>query len=179
MSFGGLLLVGPFARCKFEVNEVIEEVLDVKLVCLNANCKDLGKAVFGNYCAHCGQPARKSQSMNQVKKLIPSVQLHDWEEKLQEAGIRGEPLFEVQQRKERKCFPDWDTKELWFLPNQRRNAPREFILTSDELATVDIGVSDVEAEKAWFEEAFRKELDVLRSMFVEVTIDWRILSCYL
>lgn len=177
------LLVGPYARCRFDVKETVETRMNTRRVCVNPKCTQFQRnKIEDPFCPKCGNPVGKIQASMEVKKKTPTVTRDQYEAIFEEDGIIGQPFFEVNRFfNNNRQFPDWDVKEMWFVGNQdkRRNPPRIFWHNTDSIRELDLDFPDTEAEIAWFETAYKRELDLLRPIYEEVKVEWRIFSVYI
>lgn len=82
---------------------------------------------------------------------------------MDEAGLREDALGEIRRWHEStNDLTKWDLKEHWYTPSDNKRKLRKFVYMSSDLPDLHLGILDHQAEMAWFEEAYKPELDVLR-----------------
>lgn len=174
------VLVGPFIRCRFGITQTTETIMKIRTVCGNNQCSLFHKDTSaGPFCSKCGNPVTKLQTGKQVAKNTPSVSCHQWEGLIEESDIIGKPLFEIRHYLESNPFPEWNVKEQWFvgLHDKRRKPLRPYLYTVSTITELEIiGLPNAPDEIAWFENAYKQEIDLFRLIYEDVKVDWGILS---
>lgn len=70
--------------------------------------------------------------------------------------------------------PSTSNAHFW-IPNQDRQAPRQFSIEAGEVHNSELDSITIIRDVAWMQYKFSKELDLLRDIYENVRVEWRIL----
>lgn len=142
--------LGAYVECTFKKATRVIQVYG----CSNGNCprhpKKEQPAADGKFCTTCAKPNAK------VPVIVP--------DRPSSYDVVGDALFDIYSS---------DPDVVYLGPNQPRpGAPEHYGFESGDEVHVDFTEMKPIAERKWFEQAFAKELELLRGAYATVTVKW-------
>lgn len=141
--------LGAYAECTYKDTKRTAHVTG----CTNTKCKkhpkDWGSDQRGKFCEECASP---------IGKVAVQVDEHPDDAELTKEALTNANMG--------------DDERTWLIPNITRAGEPRPDLRGDDEVHLDLRGTNPEAEIAWFEKAFAKELAALRPHYAKVEIKW-------
>lgn len=150
--------LGPVIKVKAEKEEVITNYS----ACSNDLCSYRKQTLKSPFCPQCGAKETRRSKRKLRDKIDFSTLLNETlEESLSQVFTPSEIIF---------------GGYVYIIPNENRNAPRNFKITNDEFSFTP--AFNQTAEINWLETNFQKEIEQIKSLAgnAEVEVTWGLIT---